>query len=249
MLYYNLYSLSAGVGTGYNNFMDRDITYSFPHLEIGQAYGSFAQPVTIDAYHTIDASNIINSNADVDYHAGVEVHLGSGFHAIPGCEFHAYVDPFQCDGGTYRMTIANNNSSSENNLQNVVAYNGQTTFVNYSKGSPKGTTESGELETTAQSSIEDNTASPNDLPPAVPVKPHGILIQPNPNNGSFEVVISGLEKTTGKITLLTIVGNPILQQQITGISTKIDISGQSKGIYYVKIENECGVTMQKIIYQ
>jgi hypothetical protein len=253
MLYYNLYAIAYGPGTGvgYSNYMDRKVTETFPLTVGGTTYGISSSPrTTIEAFNTIDAYNTVNSNAIVDYRAGREIHLGAGFHAISGCDFHAYVDPFKCVNGEYRLASTSNDSSNDDGMQNAVAYLGPTTFVKYPpvKEKPNYETEEG------QNSISQNTGNyaeiKNSALPASPsAKVSEIRIQPNPNNGSFEVVISTSEKINSKLTLLTIFGNVILQQQITSAVTNIDISGQAKGIYYVKIESEKGIKMEKVIYQ
>lgn len=255
MLYYNLYALTQGTngpaGIDYTNYKDRTITYSFPHSTTSGIVGSFSNPTTIEGFSSITASNIVNSNAHVDYRAGREIHLTSGFHAIAGSEFHAYVDPFECDAGEYRMLTTANDTSNEEAMENAVAYVGQTTYVKYSPSEQNNVAESKEVPA-EPSTIEVSNLQPETIEAANVSKSEKemrIRIQPNPNSGSFEVIISGNERINAKLTMVTIWGTEILQQQITGSSTPIDISGQPKGIYYVKIESEQGIKMEKIIYQ
>lgn len=241
MLYYNLFALAQGTtGTSYSNYMNRRITYPFPVNYLGTK----SNPTTVEAFNSIEASNIVNSTAAVDYHAGREIHLEPGFHAAAGCDFHAYIKPFECANGTYRRPVSSNDSSSDN-MNYVVAYEGPTTFVNY----PKEKTYNEEAPAAAAQNNAITSAPNNASPVAVQAKVSDIRIQPNPNSGSFEVIVPNNEKVNARLTLLSIFGTILLQQQLTSAVTLIDISGQAKGIYYIRMENEQGVKMEKIVYQ
>lgn len=243
MLYYNLYTLVNGSAAGaFYNYMDRRITISYPFGLIG----THLNGTTVEGFHTIDAYNIINSNAKVDYRAGEEIHLGNGFHAISNCEFHAYIDPFQCDGGTYRMATNSNDSSNDDGMKNAVAYAGQTTFVSYPAKPKQKDNTSETIYSTPQHTEQTNTTSSN---PVIAANKSEISIQPNPTNGSFTVVMKNEERVNAKLTLFNIFGNVIFQQVISNPSAIIDISGEAKGIYYLKVENGQKVSVEKIVFQ
>jgi hypothetical protein len=254
MLYYNLFALSQGTtgpGVSYSNYINKAVTISFPHTELEITVGIPSHTAYIEAFNSIEANNIVNSNAAAIYRGGKEVHLSPGFHAIAGSQFHAYVDPFHCAaGGEYRAAAVNNDSSSDNNMQSAVAYAGPTTFAKHTPEKTQPIEE--KSETTTLISQSKTTVSPEQKtisPTVSTVKESKVQILPNPNNGSFEVIISNKEIINVKLTVLNIVGNPILEQQLNGPITRVDISNNAKGIYYVKIEDENGIKMEKIIYQ
>ena len=76
-------------------------------------------------------------------------------------------------------------------------------------------------------------------------------IYPNPNNGSFTIKLAGLlgQKTNNKITIYDAIGNIVKKIETLNEALTIDISQQAKGMYFVRIENEQGIKMEKIIYQ
>lgn len=77
-----------------------------------------------------------------------------------------------------------------------------------------------------------------------------VVAYPNPNNGNLKLSIDRLSSNlTYKISVLDVLGNTIQKTETDELLLDIKICGQSKGIYFVKIENENIVVMKKIIYQ
>ena len=76
-------------------------------------------------------------------------------------------------------------------------------------------------------------------------------IYPNPNTGSFTIKLTGEQdqKTINKITIYDAMGNIIQKTELLNEAITIDISSQAKGMYFIKIENEQGIKVEKIIYQ
>lgn len=78
----------------------------------------------------------------------------------------------------------------------------------------------------------------------------GVTTFPNPNNGRFNLSVDQLNSSlTYKVSVLDLLGNTIQQIEMSKSSLDFDFSNQPKGIYFVKIENENGVVMKKIICQ
>ena len=82
---------------------------------------------------------------------------------------------------------------------------------------------------------------------------NAIAISPNPNNGSFKIIITKNQKAIGlkELKVVDLLGKVIWQ---TGVSTNnvfdVDISNYAKGIYYVRSINEDGeIEVQKLIKQ
>jgi hypothetical protein len=268
MLYYNLYAIAYGPGTSYINYMDRKVGITFPHTipspgplggsvafsgPPGLIVGNLTFPAAIEAFHSIDANNLLTTEAVVDYRAGKQIHLGPGFHATSGCQFHAYIDPFECaSDGEYRASTGN--PVNNDNMATAVAYNGPTSFVNY-PNKVSGQEYITEAQPAAKPSGSAQEVSQNISNVTVssqkPIVEPEINIYPNPNNGSFTIEFLKEEETTTTktITVLNIYGIAILEQQTTNSAVTIDITDQSKGIYYVRIDNHAKTKMKKIVYQ
>jgi len=78
-----------------------------------------------------------------------------------------------------------------------------------------------------------------------------VEIYPNPNAGSFTIKLAGSsdQKTNNKIIIYDAMGNSIQKTEMLNEAITIDISAQPKGMYFIKIENEQGIKVEKIIYQ
>lgn len=99
----------------------------------------------------------------------------------------------------------------------------------------------------------ENTITANGLISSSKVENNQIKteIYPNPNAGSFTIKLTGTsdQKTVNKIVIYDAMGTIIQKTEILNEAITIDISSQAKGVYFVKIENEQGITVEKIIYQ
>ena len=80
------------------------------------------------------------------------------------------------------------------------------------------------------------------------ILPESIKIFPSPatNKITLETELSAKSNT---VSILNIQGQEILKQVVTTTKTVIDISDLSKGIYFIKYENENGSDTQKLIKQ
>lgn len=74
---------------------------------------------------------------------------------------------------------------------------------------------------------------------------------PNPNAGSFTIKLTGTsdQKAINKIVIYDATGNIIQKAEMLNEVLTIDISSQPKGMYFITIENEQGIKVEKIIYQ
>ena len=70
-----------------------------------------------------------------------------------------------------------------------------------------------------------------------------LIIYPNPTSST--IVIVNIEK--GKLSILNLGGQHLLQQQITAPVTNIDVSNLPNGIYMVKVVGEKGVQTGKFV--
>jgi photosystem II stability/assembly factor-like uncharacterized protein len=77
-----------------------------------------------------------------------------------------------------------------------------------------------------------------------------LKLYPNPSNGIF--TMEGLKaQKNSTVFVCDVLGNNIIQEKIGSRDEnfKIDISSQAKGIYYVKLESDEGIQIEKIVYQ
>jgi hypothetical protein len=78
-----------------------------------------------------------------------------------------------------------------------------------------------------------------------------INIYPNPTIGVLNIEINNIDKQGLEIEILDITGKFIYQKEYSGITAQfteqIDLSGYSKGIYFVKIRQDNSVDVGKIV--
>lgn len=77
------------------------------------------------------------------------------------------------------------------------------------------------------------------------------IIQPNPNNGKFSLVIEDSKNTEIKATILiyNLIGEKVYTGQSTELVSEMNLSDMSKGVYYVKIINNQKSAIKKLIIQ
>jgi type IX secretion system substrate protein len=68
-------------------------------------------------------------------------------------------------------------------------------------------------------------------------------VYPNPTNGIFTI------QTKGNLTIYNLLGEKIFFQNLVSEKNEINLSGQSKGIYFLQIDSENKCSTQKIIIQ
>ncbi len=251
MLYYNLYHIVAGTTVPNINYMDRILTLPFPTTG-SVVVGTSALPATIEAFNTITASNVLSSTADVTYRAGTAIHFTPGFTVNAGANFHAYIDPFHCASGDYRSMTTNNDTSNQSTSDNLVAYNGPTTFVAYPK----------RINYSENIDREDNNLSPSNPHPieysntldgsAIASAPNSsTIISPNPNNGTFQITLIHSNQPIGakEIEIMDMMGNIVWSTGVSGSSSfTVDISSYSPGIYYARCINSLNeIEIKKLI--
>lgn len=153
---------------------------------------------------------------------GKSIHFGPDFHVVAGANFHAYIDPFECaTDGEYRSVSTTNTTNN-----NAVAYAGNTTFANYPSTVPQYIREENVL--TAENTIVNKNNSIE------------IKIIPNPSNGIFSIESNSNENSAFQIKLYDILGNLVSNSSMTENLLNINLTNQSKGVYYVEIKNDNG---------
>jgi hypothetical protein len=78
----------------------------------------------------------------------------------------------------------------------------------------------------------------------------GVTILPNPSNGKFYLETKNLSSDPIELQVMDLTGRIIYERQLF-ISEKfeIDLSGQQKGMYFVRIKSGEGLLTRKIVIQ
>ncbi len=71
-------------------------------------------------------------------------------------------------------------------------------------------------------------------------------IVPNPSNGEVVVTLSSNFKTT-KVEVFALTGELVANTEFTGSSSKLNLTSLNTGMYLVKISNETGTAVQRIV--
>lgn len=74
-----------------------------------------------------------------------------------------------------------------------------------------------------------------------------VSIYPNPTSGKFKLELLNLHNTT--ITIFNVLGDKILESSVDNGINIIDLDSRSKGVYFIKINSDEGVTSRKIIIE
>ncbi len=76
-------------------------------------------------------------------------------------------------------------------------------------------------------------------------------VSPNPSNGKFTLEITNFAEIKQRmiIEILNTLGEIVLQSMITNPQCAIDLSTQSKGVYFIKVQSGAQIYTEKIIIQ
>ena len=81
----------------------------------------------------------------------------------------------------------------------------------------------------------------------------GLSVYPNPNKGSFTLVLSTDQVDKVNVNIVNALGRVVYEQQDLRVnanfSTNIDISGESEGIYLMIVKSDLGVHTSRIVLQ
>jgi len=72
-----------------------------------------------------------------------------------------------------------------------------------------------------------------------------INVYPNPNNGKFS--IKSLDENILYYNIQNSLGEIILQQKTTGNFVQLDLSAQSKGLYFISIKTKSAVIVERVV--
>jgi len=77
---------------------------------------------------------------------------------------------------------------------------------------------------------------------------NGLTIIPNPSNNKIIISSSAITGNT-LLSIFTVSGEKVIERQLTDTETQIDISALSRGVYFVRVQDEKMVEVGKIIKQ
>jgi hypothetical protein len=72
-----------------------------------------------------------------------------------------------------------------------------------------------------------------------------VLIYPNPADDAIFIDFDQLREI--EITLLDVQGKEVLKQKLTDLRNQVDISALRKGVYFLKLEGEGFLKIEKVI--
>ncbi|MFH1005695.1 MAG: T9SS type A sorting domain-containing protein [Bacteroidota bacterium] len=182
--------------------------------------GSDVDPVKTPSIRTLPGDyTIIPSCSDITFRAGEKVTLKDGFSAKMGSKFRAYTDTM-CKVCANAMRYASNSNAKLEPVTNSVS-SAEHKYVNL----------------------------PNQL--------SDIVITPNPMSGlftlqiptSFLIMERNSNEKSCELFIYSSLGQLIRHQTLTSPSTKIDLSSQPNGIYFIHIKTEQESFTQKLIIQ
>ena len=80
-----------------------------------------------------------------------------------------------------------------------------------------------------------------------------VKLFPNPNNGNFNIQFNGLDQDNGVVTIVDLNGKTVYVNsfEISGMksSSRIDLSGLSKGIYLLNYASEKHAQNLRVVIQ
>jgi hypothetical protein len=76
---------------------------------------------------------------------------------------------------------------------------------------------------------------------------NNLLVLPNPNNGTFKVQISGLNKSKAEVILINNLGQEISKQIILPNQEFVEFQNINSGVYLLLLKDEGINTTKKII--
>lgn len=175
------------------------------------------------------------AQANVTFMAKNLVHLLPGFEAHEGAEFHATINT-----ALQGMNCTTPNQASVSDCSGLInEWKNLTTNDTISPETLE--TKTFEQQNSNAASIKKSEFSFYDY-----------AIIPNPNNGNFTITIinkSDRKANISKVIIYDAIWNIVKEIEMANEPLQIDISEYPKGLYFVKIENEQGTKMEKIIYQ
>jgi len=90
--------------------------------------------------------------------------------------------------------------------------------------------------------------SPDTLNSVSVINQKDFILYPNPSTGNIQITMNN-EQIGSTIQIVNINGEIVKQFKIQNSEFKIDLSKQAKGIYFVKLISESGVSTQKVVLE
>jgi hypothetical protein len=73
------------------------------------------------------------------------------------------------------------------------------------------------------------------------------VVYPNPAANSITIASENLRGTICELRIYNVVDNLVLEKSLVNNKTTIDISAFSSGMYFIRVENENGISMEMFI--
>jgi hypothetical protein len=77
---------------------------------------------------------------------------------------------------------------------------------------------------------------------------YGITIIPNPSNDKITISSTAITGIT-QLSIFNVSGEKVLEMELTGNETQIDISALLRGVYFVRVQDDKTIKVEKMIKQ
>lgn len=240
---HNLYYLAEGTSSTYD-YSERNVTTTMPFN------GNFSSTNknTLGGFEYIKGYNTINNNGAADYRAGKEIALlpsaNGGFNSVFGSDFHAYISPYQCSGGTY-------NGELSKSTETAPEYDGPLDKTTGKNSKLQSNTNEINTPITISNSFSKELDSLYKYSFSIIPLSNKVQLYPIPNNGEFSISLSLPEFETVNISIFDVNGKQVfIQENLTGFNViNVNIKNCAKGVYMAHIINNNGDAFtHKIIY-
>jgi hypothetical protein len=220
-----------------------------PFTHFSTFIDTVANPLIKSDKYEISASDSSgNESAKSPYHKTVHLNISPGIYgfnliwnAYEGFDFLTYRIHRKFASGPWQLidSLASNVTS----YTDLYVTSGLATYylevIRYSPCNPS--LKEGEYE-----SVVSNTATSAPLG-IVENNSSGILVFPNPAHDKLTIKLPAAGLSGFIVDLYSIDGQKMQEQRINGLTNEIDLSGFPAGLYILKIKNELGMLVKRII--
>jgi len=132
---------------------------------LGNYWGTTTIPLQVAAFKTLTSRSVItsvgNEKGYISFRAGEEIILKDGFQVTNGATFHAYIDPFECVGGSYRNS--GDSTEADTSLYGFPDFIFEETMPHYEYAEEEEATEEFNAKNTSDSTQKSRSSAQNNL--------------------------------------------------------------------------------------
>ncbi len=237
MLYHNLFYLVAQqanpgyLGWRMVDLTSRDLKIDYPTTVNGNPWGSVANPAFVPSHEYIVATNKLNSGADATFQAGKVIYFKPGFTASAGSKLHAYIkndENFCANNADFTNPFdLSVNARTFSQTDSSKAFSNHPT--SYVKSEVMDENKIAELrEAKKKETLEIVLKNVKKITTRSSVT----KVYPNPSTGTFSIFIDE-PSNYESVYITNSLSQTVYEMKNMNSVTSVDLTGQSKGIYFV----------------